>query len=176
MRKQSPAALAAGDPSDELARVGGLNTRELRTLWLSMTGRAPSSQLSGDLLRRMVSQYIQERALGGLDRKLATMLDRLADGGGALPARLKIGSVMVRGHGGIMHQIMVVQDGFAWNGQILPSLSAVAKGITGTTWNGNRFFGLRRPGSKEVKSVGPTRAKADPDRIQTRKRAIEADA
>ena len=46
-----------------------------------------------------------------------------------------------------MHQVMVVEGGFAWNGQMLPSLSATGKAITGTTWNGNRFFGLRKPAS-----------------------------
>ena len=51
----------------------------------------------------------------------------------------------MREHDGAMHQVMVIKGGFAWNGQIYSSLSAVAKAITGTIWNGNRFFGLRRP-------------------------------
>ena len=87
---------------------------------------------------------VQERCLGGLDRKLAATLDRLADGSATVPARLKIGSVLVREHGGVVHQVMVVSGGFAWNGRILPSLSAAAHAITGTKWNGNRFFGLRK--------------------------------
>ena len=92
----------------------------------------------------MVMHHVQEQRLGGLDRPTARMLDRLADGGVA-PVLLKLGSVIVREHDGAMHQVMVIKGGFAWNGQTYSSLSAVAKAITGTIWNGNRFFGLRRP-------------------------------
>jgi hypothetical protein len=38
---------------------------------------------------------------------------------------------------------MVLEDGFAWNGKTYGSLSSVAKAITGTNWNGQRFFGLK---------------------------------
>ena len=101
----------------------------------------------------MVMHHVQEQELGGLDRKTAKMLDHLAEGGGIAPPRLKKGTVLVREHQGVMHQVMVVEGGFAWNDQILPSLSAAAKAITGTTWNGNRFFGVRRGGTQQ-KSVG----------------------
>ena len=114
--------MAASDLATELARIAGLDTDALRSLWLRMTGKPPSRQLSGDLLRRMVMHRVQERCFGALDRKLAAMLYRLADGDGALPARLRIGSVLVREHGGVVHQVMVVRDGFAWNDRVLPSL------------------------------------------------------
>jgi hypothetical protein len=46
-----------------------------------------------------------------------------------------------------MHRVAVLADGFAWNGTTFPSLSTVASAITGTRWNGPRFFGLRdKPG------------------------------
>ena len=109
-----------------------------------MTGARPTRQLAGELLRRMVMHHVQEQRLGGLDRPTARMLDRLVEGGGVAPTCLKVGTVLVREHQGVMHQVMVVEGGFAWNGQMLPSLSAAAKAITGTTWNGNRFFGLRK--------------------------------
>ena len=114
---------------------------------IQMTGARPRRQLSGELLRRMVMHRVQEQRLGSLDRPTARMLDRLAEGGEVVPTRLKIGTVLVREHEGVMHQVMVVEGGFAWNGQVLPSLSAAAKAISGTIWNGNRFFGLRKPAS-----------------------------
>ena len=143
-KRRSPARIAAGDLPAELDRIAGLNTDELRSLWLRMTGASPTRQLSGDLLRRMVMHHVQEQCLGGLDCKLATALDRLVVGDGLTPTRLKLGSVLVREHDGIVHQVTVVADGFAWNDRVLPSLSATAKAITGTKWNGNRFFGLRK--------------------------------
>ena len=39
---------------------------------------------------------------------------------------------------------MVLEEGFAWNGQTFGSLSQIAKAMTGTNWNGHRFFGLRQ--------------------------------
>ena len=53
--------------------------------------------------------------------------------------------MLVREHDGALHQVTVVPDGFAWNGTTYDSLSAVARAITGTNWNGPRFFGLRAP-------------------------------
>jgi len=135
---------SAPDLPDDLDRIRSLNTNELRLRWFEMTRKRPTRQLSGDLLRRMVMHHVQEQRLGGLDRQTARMLDRLADGRGVVPVRLKIGTVLVREHEDTMHQVMVVEGGFAWNDRVLPSLSAAAKAITGTTWNGNRFFGLRK--------------------------------
>ena len=59
-------------------------------------------------------------------------------GGVALP-----GTVLVREWDRQAQRVMVMADGFAWNGQIYDSLSKVAFAITGTKWNGPRFFGLR---------------------------------
>lgn len=154
-RPKSSASQTADDLARELVRIRTLNTDELRSLWSKVTGARPTRQLTGELLRRMVMHHVQEQRLGGLDRPTARMLDRMAEGCGVAPTRLKIGTVFVREHEGVMHQVMVVEGGFAWNGQILPSLSATAKAITGTTWNGNRFFGLRKPASdREVSERG----------------------
>ena len=142
-----------------------MDTDLLRSLWLRMMGKSPSRKLSGDLLRRMVMHDVQERCLGGLDRKLATMLDRLAIGDGAVPARLRLGSTLVREHGGIVHQVMVVEDGFAWQGRVLPSLSAVALAITGTKWNGHRFFGLRKTELAEVDGLAPGLRESVPSEV-----------
>jgi hypothetical protein len=56
---------------------------------------------------------------------------------------LKPGTDLMREHAGTMHRVIVVTDGFSWNGASYRSLSEVARTITGTNWNGSRFFGLR---------------------------------
>ena len=78
------------------------------------------------------------------------MLDRLArDGrdGAVIPLpelrATKPGTLLVREWEGALHRVMVLEQGFAWNGQTFDSLSKVAHAITGTNWNGPRFFGLR---------------------------------
>ena len=53
------------------------------------------------------------------------------------------GTVLVREWDRQSHRVMVLADGFAWNGQSYVSLTKVAFAITGTRWNGPRFFGLR---------------------------------
>jgi hypothetical protein len=58
-------------------------------------------------------------------------------------ARLMPGTVLIREHNGRQHHVMVAEGGFVWDGKTFPSLSKVACAITGTKWNGPRFFGLR---------------------------------
>jgi hypothetical protein len=57
--------------------------------------------------------------------------------------RLKPGTVLVREYRGERHTVTVVPDGFVWQGTTYGSLSIIARAITGTAWNGPRFFGLR---------------------------------
>jgi hypothetical protein len=56
---------------------------------------------------------------------------------------LKSGTVLVREYQGERHSVTVTPDGYVWREKTHPSLSAVALAITGTAWNGHRFFGLR---------------------------------
>ena len=76
-------------------------------------------------------------------RDAATPFDRRApqtrDGVG-----LKAGALLVREWNGKLERVMVLEDGFAWNGRTFGSLSQIAKAMTGTNWNGHRFFGLRQ--------------------------------
>ena len=66
-------------------------------------------------------------------------------GTGQEPRRwLKPGTVLVREHDGIVHEIVVMPDGFLWQEETFSSLSTIAKRITGTSWNGPPFFGLRQ--------------------------------
>jgi hypothetical protein len=56
----------------------------------------------------------------------------------------KVGALLVREWNGRLERVMILEEGFAWNGQTFGSLSQIAKAMTGTTWNGHRFFGLRQ--------------------------------
>ena len=102
--------------------------------------------------------------LGDLDPATARLLRQIATGGGALEAErltkefgrrrteLKAGTMLTREWNAQVYRVMVVGKGFAWNGKIYDSLSKVAFAITGTNWNGPRFFGLRDKISPEIKS------------------------
>ena len=81
--------------------------------------------------------------LGALDTHHRKLLDRLARGGSDGVRHLNHGTVLVREHQDVRHEVMVVQGGFEWQGQTYASLSTIARAITGTVWNGPRFFGLR---------------------------------
>ena len=104
------------------------------------------------LLLQVLAYRVQAAALGDLDPVTARLLDRLAAQGRSsaraevpVPDRIGIrpGTVLVREWDGTSQRVMVLADGFAWNGTTYQSLSQVARAITGTRWNGPRFFGLR---------------------------------
>ena len=72
---------------------------------------------------------------------------------------MKAGTLLVREWNGRLERVMILEKGFAWNGQTFGSLSQIAKAMTGTNWNGHRFFGLRQ-GRTPVAGVGADRRKA----------------
>jgi len=75
---------------------------------------------------------------------------------------------MVREHKGSLHEVMVVPGGFSWRDKTYPSLSAIALAITGTSWNGPRFFGLRGGKSDTEATVAEPSVEKDPPRPSTR--------
>ena len=86
---------------------------------------------------------MQQKALGGLPPATAQLLRLLVTPGVEPPRQIKVGSVIVREHKGVMHEVLAVPGGFCWQGKSYDSLPTIAKTITGTSWNGPRFFGLR---------------------------------
>ena len=112
----------------------------------------PAPELPRALLHRALAYRIQADATGDLDRDTICLLDRLAQEGRdgvviPLPdlRGTKPGTLLVREWEGTLQRVMVLEQGFAWNGQTYDSLSQVTRAITGTNWNGPRFFGLREP-------------------------------
>ena len=139
------------DPAieEEVARIQVMNIAQLRAMWRVQMKSEPPKAFGPDLLRRSLAYRIQEKAYGGLDAKTSRLLNQLiaqsAKNAGKiiLPRRTKPGTMMVREWKGKRHTVTVTQDGFAFDGQVYESLSEIARLITGTRWNGPRFFGLR---------------------------------
>ncbi len=108
-----------------------------------------------DFLIKLLAQGRQERAVGGMpkriERQLDTALGESNDSIVKLSAEsardgLGLGSRFVRAWGGKTHEVTVVDRGFAYRGKAYRSLSEIAKVITGAHWSGPRFFGLKRRG------------------------------
>ena len=72
---------------------------------------------------------------------------------------MKAGALLVREWNGKLERVMILEEGFAWNGQTVGSLSQIAKAMTGTPWNGHRFFGLREAKTPAA-DVGADRRKS----------------
>jgi hypothetical protein len=140
-RSREPAAIAA-----EIDRIRSLRLDALRRQWRLVFGRGAPAALSKDLLGRMIAARLQERAFGGLDRDSLRFLENLALQERLPRRQLKPGTMLVREYQGRRHTVTTVRDGFEWQGTTYPSLSAIARAITGTSWSGPRFFALQRAG------------------------------
>jgi hypothetical protein len=140
----------------EIARIRSLPLDALRRRWRVMFGRTPPAALSKDLLGRMMAWRLQEQAFGSLDRESLRFLEGLARHGGSPRRQLKPGTVLVRDYHGQRHTVTVAPDGFNWQGTTYPSLSAIARAITGTAWSGPRFFALAR-GNGTPPAHGPNK-------------------
>ena len=134
---------SAPELQQSLARIGAMNVDGLRAEWRRVFGSDPPPAFSKDLLARAIAYRLQEQVLGGLNPAAARVLRTLAKPGVETPRQVKVGSVIVREHKGVIHEVLVVPGGFCWQGKNYDSLSTIAKKITGVTWNGPRFFGLR---------------------------------
>jgi Protein of unknown function (DUF2924) len=148
----------AADPAveAELERLPTTPIADLRKRYRELFGTEPPKAFGPDLLRRSIAHRIQEKAYGGLSGPTRRLLDQLVKAAMAkpngrleLPRRIKPGSELVRTWKGKTHRVMVMADGYAHDGKTFASLSEIASAITGTRWNGPRFFGLRSPSSRE---------------------------
>ena len=146
------------NPKLEIEDLDRLSRADLRALWTQELGDKPPESLGRDVLALAIAYGRQQRLYGGLTRSVANELDRLLDralrnGATKAPQSAttplpRIGTILVREWQGTTHHVTVVSDGFLWNGQIHRSLSGIAHAITGTKWNGPRFFGMREVGGK----------------------------
>jgi hypothetical protein len=136
----------------EIAQLRGLDVDGLRARWRTAFRRKPSPRLPRHLLFRILAYRLQADHFGDLTPDVRRILEQADSTGGLtklttdlqrLRPGLKPGTVLTREWDGHMRRVMVLADGFSWKGNTYPSLSKVASAITGTRWNGPRFFGLR---------------------------------
>ena len=134
-----------------LARLKAMTVNELKSEWQTLMGSTPPNN-SRTFLEQRLAYRIQELTYGGLPKPVSRLLDALADEVEGKKVRSTvisdprnpvIGTQLVREWNDVEHVITVLQGGFDWQGRRYKSLSAIARDITGTQWNGYRFFGLR---------------------------------
>jgi len=143
------------DLETEIAHLRGLDLKGLRARWKGLFRREAPSHVPRHLLFGVLAYRLQADRLGDLDPAVRKALDQSvgseprATVAGRLSkfdlqrTALMPGTMLVRQWNGRPHRVMVMAEGFGWNGKIYDSLSKVAVAITGTRWNGPRFFGLR---------------------------------
>lgn len=151
MRKDWPAGAPVNPEVEaELERLPATPIVELRKRYRELFKADPPKAFGPDLLRRSIAHRIQEKAYGGLPMASRRLLDQLVKAASAkpearleLPRRIKPGSELARTWNRRTYRVRVLDDGFAYDGKTFASLSEIATLITGTKWNGPRFFGLR---------------------------------
>jgi hypothetical protein len=148
---------------EALSRLLTLDIGELRQQWRGLYKTQAPRHLSRELLVRAVAYRMQEFARGGLrpepQRQLLRIAKELkATGAATIRARpeLKPGTQPVREWQGRSYDVLVLDDGFSWQGTRYRSLSALARKITGTAWSGPLFFGLKQDRPATHRSSSPT--------------------
>ncbi len=141
-----------------LAALKAMSVKDLKAEWEKLLGSAAPNN-SRTFLEIRIAHRIQELTYGGPDRDTRRMLDLLADEVEGVARRKNqisdprnpvLGTKLIREWDRVEHTVTVLKDGFDWQGRKFKSLSAVARAITGTRWNGYRFFGLRERKREEA--------------------------
>ncbi len=137
-----------------LARLAALHAMpiaQLKQQWRALFGKEPPP-FSRTYIQSRLSYRIQELAYGGLKPETVAKLEAIGeqlDGGNAIVRRIRhqdkpiAGTRLIREWKGVEHTVTVLANGYEWEGRPYQSLSAVARAITGTRWNGFTFFGLK---------------------------------
>jgi hypothetical protein len=145
--------------TDVLARLAALKTTatpELRVHWRQLFDSQPPPY-NRRFLESRLAYRIQELAYGGLKPETVARLEALGeqlDGGNVVVRRTRVddrpitGTRLIREYQGVEQTVTVLNDGYEWQGRPYRSLSAIARAITGTRWNGWTFFGIRRAGAR----------------------------
>lgn len=134
-------------PYMNLGRLAELPPEDLKLEWVRRYG-VPAPALSNELLRLGIGYKLQEAKSGGMSRGTRTLLRQVAARAGEstetkpMPRKLTPGTRLVRDWHGQGHTVIVLDDGFEYDGKHWKSLTAIAKAITGNQWNGPLFFGL----------------------------------
>jgi hypothetical protein len=148
-----------------IVSFGDCDAERLRLQWRNHLGGVAPAHLPRWLLLRLLAYRMQAAALGDLDKaRLRLLRQSKGEGAGGVDGRpfetrgpttrdgigLKSGALLVREWNGRLERVMILEKGFAWNGATYRSLSQIARAMTGTSWNGHRFFGLRPASDQRV--------------------------
>ena len=141
----------------QLAELDDLPTEELKARWRALYGKEPP-RFNRQFLIKRLAYRIQELAYGGMPDELRNRMDRLLEAEGYNELGVKVrdrkpatdrpipGTMFIREWEEERHEVTVREDCFEYQGMPGRSLSAIARKITGTRWNGPAFFGLRKAG------------------------------
>ena len=159
MKRTEPAIMVSAIPRQDvparLAALPNADIRDLKEQWRSLFGTEPPPY-NRRFLERRIAYRIQELAYGGLKPETIARLEALGeqiDGGNITLRRIRqdqrpiAGTRLLREYQGVEHVVTVTREGFEYQGRPYQSLSAIARAITGTRWNGWMFFGLRKAGA-----------------------------
>ena len=141
-------------PDHVLARLAAMKAApvaELKKQWRELFSEEPPA-FNRRYLESRLAYRIQELAYGGLKQETVRRLQQMGeqlDGGNITTRRVRadlkpiVGTRLIREWQGVEHTVTVTQNGFEWQGRPYQSLSAIARAITGSRWNGWIFFGLK---------------------------------
>lgn len=154
-----PSTIPPSIPATQvLSRLAALQTADIKVLkaeWRILFGKEPPP-FSRSYIQSRLAYRVQELAYGGLKPETRTRLEALGeqlDGGNVVLRRVRAdsrplpGTRLIREYGGVQHVVTVRADDFEYEGRPYRSLSAIARHITGTRWNGWTFFGLKGAGA-----------------------------
>src|SRR5712671_1072902 len=148
----------------EIARLPDLGHEDLRKRWKLLFGRPAPKSLRRKLMARAVAYQMQVAVYGGLSaatkRRLREIASAISNGdrtGVFSGAQIKPGTQLIRQWQNTTQTVMVLDEGFALDGRTYKSLSAIAKAITGTNWNGYAFFGIKRAARTKKAEAGSNR-------------------
>ncbi len=132
----------------QILELENKSSTELRQIYNNLFVNPCSPNAGKDQLYHKIAYRLQELSIGGLDIETKNKLDVLAKGKAIAKQSKQSGNFLTgtkicREYKGIMHQVEVIENGFQYNGQKWSSLSAIATKITGTKWNGPKFFHMR---------------------------------
>jgi len=197
-REPSSAATAPAEGDIETGEATEAPKREpldgdlIRRRWRSLIGRHPPRTLSHVLMDRILAWREQVAEVGDISPRSRAILAAALAGKAARAGKdgqaqnsenkgdhdprrhrphapIRVGTALLREHAGVLHRVMVVAEGFEWEGRIYASPSAVARAITGVRWNGRRFFALDRGARQAVarkaceRDAGARRASREPN-------------
>lgn len=148
----------------KIAALDRMTVANLKAEYESLTGE-PTRTNNRDWLVKKVGYLLQAKAQGGLSARAQMRLSELGDklpeawrmrvaGQAAAPVQVApsvdrdprlppVGETVSREHGGKTHVVTCLDDSFVYQGKPYKSLSLIAREITGTSWNGFRFFNLK---------------------------------